>query len=184
MGKNLSEKENKGKISDFSEYTTHHEEVYGTAEVTQFPLKSVYHALAVYREGSPVGRIRSVEITPDKIQVSQVTDEVILAERFLSDAVKIQILNKHHLYNSVVLALNRILRAAHPIHKAAFEMRYIGSKYRNDTGDIHVLSIIEIANRFSRERSAVEKWIRKLREDFERELISRGLLRPEAKEVN
>ena len=167
-------------ISDISCNNHNHGELYQD----NFPIKSVYHALAIYRDGSPVGKIKSVEIVPDKIQISAEVDKVILAERYLSSAVQIEILRKHHVYNSVVLAISRVLRAAHPIHAQAFTMRYIGVNYTNDTGDFRVLSIIEIAKRFARERSAVEKWIRRIRDDFTQELTARGLLKPEQDDIN
>lgn len=160
--------------SDFSDKTINDRILY--------PVDSVYHAISIVRMGNPVGRIGSIIPKPDKIQISTGTESTVFMHPYNGGQVELHSsLHGEQLFTVCLMALKRTLMHHNRYHRAAFEARYIGrSITSSDTGDYKVLSIAEIARELGRDRSTVEKWIRRTRDEFSQQLIKMGLMAPES----
>jgi len=146
-----------------------------------YPIQSVYHAISIVRNGNPVGRIGSIIPKPDKIQISIGTESTTFMHPFSGGQVELtSSLYGEQLFTICLMALKRTLMDRDRYHRAAFEARYIGrSITTSDTGDYKVLSIAAIAKALGRDRSTVEKWIRRTRDEFSQQLVKMGLMAPE-----
>mgnify|MGYP003450345640 CR=1 FL=1 len=153
-------------------YSSHHRIVYS------YPLKSVYHALSIYRNASPVGKISSREFENDRVQISRHTDNIRLVTIWHTYEVDLDLREIDHVYNQVVLALKATLEDCTYAEKMAFLARYIGREYGSDTGDVQILTTAEIAQKIGKSRRTIERWIHDIRDEFEDELRKRCLLPP------
>lgn len=146
--------------------------------VYNFPLKSVYHALSIYRSASPVGKINSREFNLDRVQISRYYDHVTLATVWHTFDVELELREIDHIYNQVVQAIKSVLTDCSSEQRLSFCARYIGHDYGSETGDVHIYTTLEIAQKLGKSRRTIERWVHNLRDELEDELIRRQLLRP------
>ncbi len=146
--------------------------------VYNFPLKSVYHALSIYRSASPVGKINSREFNLDRVQISRYYDHVTLATVWHTFDVELELREIDHIYNQVVQAIKSVLTDCSSEQRLSFSARYIGHDYGSETGDVQTLTTAEIAEKLGKSRRTIERWIHDIRDDLEEELVKRGLMEP------
>ena len=155
-------------------YTSNHQEL--------FPFRGMLSVCAFLRTHTPAGRLRSLIISPDKIQVSVESSSAIFESAQDGSTVEIpNVPRKDAQFISAIAALKKVLnnRYYSAFWRQAFRAHYIGipDDYDN-TGDYIVLTIKEIATRCQRSPRTVSRWISVLKEEFEKELEKRELIPP------
>lgn len=156
-----------------SQQTSHDPKIY--------PVKSIYNAFEILRLYQ-VGRMKSVQATSDKVQISVSREVTTWMHPTNGTAVELDIGNrKDVLYVNLTLALQEVFKGIdeEDLKRKAFIARYIGVKDPNsDTGDAITMSIKQIAEEFHRSLRTIQHWCQTLREEYTQVLVRRGLLDP------
>lgn len=146
-----------------------------------YPLKSVYHAFEILRLYQ-VGRIKSVQATADKVQISTSRDVTTWIHHGTGTTIQLDIGNRTDVnYLNCTLAIEELLGDLDDgnLKRQAFIARFIGvPDPESDTGDAMSLTCNEIADLIGKPSRTVRHWCQELREDYTQILVRRGLLDP------
>lgn len=146
-----------------------------------YPLKSVYHAFEILRLYQ-VGRIKSVQATSDKVQISTCRAVTTWIHPGSGRTIELDIGNKTDVnYINCTLALEELLGDLDDgnLKRQTFVARYIGiPDPDSDTGDAISLGCNRIADLVGKPSRTIRHWCQELREEYTQILVRRGLLDP------